>query len=153
MKICQVCLSSDILCNGCGKKLEKGLMSETDIAISRAIFKLGLDAEFSKSAGHSNCIIVLADSRNSGLLIGRGGRNAKRLSTMLGKELRVIEQTGNEKTLIEKIVSAPILGINKIYGRTELYKLRIERRFRKRVEGMAPLLAAVLGKEVRMVFE
>ena len=119
----------------------------------RAIFKLGFDAEFSKSVADERYMLILADKRNSGILIGRGGKNAKRLSIMLGKEVRVIEQTDDERKFIEKMISAPVLGINKIYGKKEFYKVRMERRFKQRVEALAPLLTKALNKEVTLVFE
>lgn len=153
MKICTVCLKSDMLCSGCGKRLEKNMISETDIALSRALFKLGFDAEFLKSIDCDGYVVVLADRKNSGLMIGKGGRNAKRLSLMLSKDVRIIQNVQDEKKLMETVISAPILGINKIYGKTEMYKLRIERRFKNRVEALSPLVSKVVNKEVRMVFE
>ena len=152
-RICSVCLSSDILCGGCAKKMEKGLISEMDIAVSRALFKAGLDAEFIKVIDDKKHTLLIADSKNSGLIIGRGGRNAKKISQIMGKDVRVIEQVNDEKKLMEKIMSAPVLGINKIYGKSELYKVRMERRFKKRVEGLTPILSKAIGKEVKLVFE
>ncbi len=142
-----------MLCGGCSKKLEKKMISELDINVSRALFKLGFDADFAKSIENEKYVLLLADRKNSGLLIGRGGRNAKRLSIMLGKEVRVIEQMDDERKLIEKIISTPILGINKIYGSSELYKVRMEKRFKNRVESLVPLISKAINKEVRMVFE
>jgi transcription antitermination factor NusA-like protein len=153
MKICSVCLNSDLLCGGCSRKLEKRIITETDVNVSRAVFKLGFDAEFLRSVDSDKCIVLLADSRNSGLLIGRGGRNARRLSIMLGKDIRVIEQINDERKLIEKIINTPVLGINKIYGKSELYKVRLERRFKNRVENLVPLVSKVINKDVTIVFE
>lgn len=133
--------------------MEKGAISGLDVGVSRALFRLGLEADFSRSVEDDSRILLFADKTNSGMLIGRGGKNAKRLSIMLEKELRVIEQTDDERKLIEKIISAPILGINKIYGKSELYKVRMEKRFRQRAESLVPLVSKAIGKDVRMVFE
>ena len=47
MKLCSICLKSEILCSGCSIKRSKGEITQTDINVSRAIHKIGLDnAEF-----------------------------------------------------------------------------------------------------------
>src|SRR3989344_6309223 len=46
MKICKVCLSSDILCAGCSRRLEDGKITKTDIDISRAIHKISREKDF-----------------------------------------------------------------------------------------------------------
>jgi len=153
MKVCLICLKNDFLCTGCRKKLENNSISNTDISLSRALFRLGINARFIKSFDTESYVVVLSDKANSGLLIGRAGRNVKRLCMMLGKDIKVIEHTRDERKFIENILNTPVLGINKIYGNNELYKIKVENRFRRRVENLSPLLSKVLEKNVRFVFE
>jgi transcription antitermination factor NusA-like protein len=152
-KICSICLKNDFLCNACSKKIQAGAVSEADVALSRALFKLGIEANFMKSVDAVNHVIVVSDKGNSGLLIGRAGRNAKRLSTMMGKNVRIIEHVNDEKMLIERVLGNPVLGINKIYGQNELYKIRLENRFKKRTDKMDSVVSKLLGKNVKFIFE
>ncbi len=153
MKICSVCLKNDFLCNACNKRIASGHVSKTDVEMSRALFKLGIDADFIRSLDAGDYYVVVADKKGSGVLIGKGGRNSRRLTTVLGKNLRVIENVSDEKNLIEKIVGAPVIGINKVYGTKELYKVRVETRFRNRVESLSPLVSKIMDKNVKFVFE
>ncbi|MBI3190369.1 KH domain-containing protein [archaeon] len=152
-KICNVCLKNDFLCNACNKSVLSGKVSTLDVSLSRAIYRLGIEADFSRAMDAGNYMIVLTDKNSSGILIGKGGRNSKRLGMMLEKNLRIIEDTNDEKKLIESIVSAPIVGINKVYGKEEYYKVRMEKRFKERVGSMSPVLSKVVGKEVKLMFE
>ena len=152
-KICNVCLKNDFLCNACSKNLLSGKVSALDVSLSRAIYRLGLETDFNRAMDAGDYMIVLADKSNSGVLIGKGGRNSKRLGIMLEKNVRIIEDVNDEKKLIESIVSAPIIGINKVYGKEESYKVRMEKRFKDRVGGMSPVLSKAVGNEVRMIFE
>ncbi len=153
MRICNVCLKNDFLCNACNKKVVSGHISKTDVDVSRAVYKLGIDADFLKSLVTDDYYVVVADKSNSGLLIGRGGRNAKRISTMLGKNLRIIEHTNDEKDLVENIIGVPVMGINKVYSGKESYKIRVDPRFRKRAESLSPLVNKILNKNVKFVFD
>jgi transcription antitermination factor NusA-like protein len=151
MKICSVCLKSDILCPGCNKKLNTGAITKTDVDIVRSLFKLGIETDFIRSVDIGP-VFILATKPQAGLLIGRSGRNAKRLGIMLGKDVRIIENTNDEKTLIERILGVQVLGINKVYGAKEIYKVRLERKSRFRV-GDASTVAKILDKNVQFVFE
>jgi transcription antitermination factor NusA-like protein len=151
MKICSVCLKSDILCPGCTKKLEKGMITKTDIEIERYLFKLGIETDFIRSVDVGT-VFILATKAQASLLIGRAGNNAKRLGSMLGKSVRVIENTDDEKILIERILGVQVLGINKIYGARETYKIRLEKRTRFRV-GDSATVGKIINRNVQFVFE
>lgn len=153
MKICGICLKNDFLCNACRKKIDSGQVSKGDVTVSRTLFKLDIFANFIRSIETKDCIIIVADKKDAAILIGRGGRNAKKIAQALGKNARIIEQVDDEKKMIENIISRPVLGINKIYGDGETYKVRIENRFRKRVGEMSPMVAKVIGKNVKFIFE
>jgi hypothetical protein len=151
MKLCSVCLKSDILCPGCSKKLEKGAITNTDIGIERALFKLGIEVGFIRSVDLGD-VFILATKPQTSLLIGRGGKNAKRLGIMLGRNVRVIENADDEKTLIERILGVQVLGINKVYGAHETYKVRLEKKARFRV-GDSTAVGKIINKDVQFVFE
>ncbi len=148
MKLCKICIKSDILCSGCSKKLERGEISKTDITVSRALAKMNLSADYMVTVEDAKTIIIVAGG-DIGAIIGRGGKNTKQLSQVLGKEVRIIEKTG-EKQMIEKILRSPIIGINILYSNGERYRIRMHKTKQK---VSAELLSAVLGRKVEIVFE
>ena len=153
MKICSVCLKNDILCNACSKKIASGQVTQVDVDISRAIHKLGIDADFIRSIDAGEYFVIITDKKDSAIIIGRGGRNVKRIGTMLGKNIRIIEDSKDEKLFIERAIGAQVLGINKFYGQKEVHKIRVEGRYKSRVAPMESLVSKILGKNVKFVFE
>ena len=150
-KICSVCRKSDILCSACNKLLVDGRITKTDIDVARVLEKLKLGAEIARTIDYDNKIVIIA-GRNAGRLIGKGGKMAKELTRLLGKDIEVVEE-GDEKKMIEKMLRVPTLGINKVYGAQEKYKVRIEKRFKARIRTSSSLISAVLSKPVELIFE
>lgn len=158
MKICKVCLSSDILCSGCSRKLEEGKITKTDVKMSRAVQKLseetGIDVDFIQSYEHEGRIFVIVESRHAAGFIGPGGRNIKKLSEILGKPVKLLEKAeGSERHVIEKLIGAPVLGINKVYSNGESFKIRVERRYMRNVQPLTGMIAKILGKKISFIFE
>ena len=147
-KLCAVCLKSDILCSGCQKNLEKGKISNTDIAVSRALTKLDVAVNYVKVVEDEKSIIIIADRENAGAIIGRRGKNTKQLSQTLVKEVRVIENANN-KQMIEKIARTQVIGINIVYPDGK-YRIRMHK---TRLHVSTELLSAILGKNVEIIFE
>jgi len=150
-KICSVCRQSDMLCSGCNKLVSEGKISQTDIDLSRAMEKMKLQAEFFRTIDHENRIVIVA-GKDAGKIIGRAGKNAAAIGKSLGKEIDVVE-TGDERRMIEKMLRVPTLGINKIYGQEEKYKVRVEKRFKPRIKASPSLVGMIIGKQVEILFE
>src|SRR3989338_11543968 len=157
MKICSVCLQSDILCSGCSRKLDDGKITRTDIELSRAIHKISkekkFDVDFIQSEEDSGKVFVVVESNHASRFIGPGGRNIKKLSQLLGKQVKLLEKAeGSEKHVIEKMIGAPILGVNKVYAQ-EIYSVRVEKRYARTVQPLADVISKILDRNVRFVFE
>lgn len=140
-----------MLCNACNRLLLEGRISQTDVDLARALEKLHVGAEFLRTVDHENRVIIIA-GKDAGKIIGRSGKNAMALASLLGRELDIIEQ-GDEKKMIEKMLRVPTLGINKVYGRQERYRVRVERRFRAKIKTDSLLISKVLLKPVEIIFE
>ncbi len=156
MKICRVCLSSDILCSGCSRKLEEGKISRDDVELSRALHKTTGDIDFVQSFEENGRLFVVFESKDAAKFIGPGGRNIKKLSAELGKQIKLLEKTdGNEKHVIERLIGAPVLGINKTYSKEpqESYKVRVERRYLRNVQPLSNVVGRILNKKISFVFE
>lgn len=158
MKICKVCLQSNILCSACSKKLDSGEIKEIDVKLSRELHNINkerdTDVDFLSAAEGGGKLFVVVESKHAARFIGPGGKNIKKLSERLGKQLKLLEKTeGSDKHVIEKLIGAPIIGINKIYTGIESYKVRVEKRYMKNVQPMAGIVGKIIGKNVSFVFE
>jgi transcription antitermination factor NusA-like protein len=158
MKICKVCLQSDMLCGACAKKLEDGLIRKVDIDLSRAVHKIGKDSgydiDFLDTIDGGTRLFVIVESRYAGRFIGPGGRTIKKISELVGKQIKLVEKaTGTDKHIIEKMIDAPVIGINRIYDGKESYKVRVEQRYRRNVEPVADVIGKLLNKKVSFIFE
>ncbi len=152
MKICRICVQNDMLCQACNEKLKNGIITETDVAVSRAIFKVVPVASFIRSIGNG-MVLILADRANSVKLIGRNGKNAKLIEKELGKKIRIIEKTG-EKEMIENIFSLPIIGINILYSGEQKHLIRVQRQFQRRFHhDSVGAVSSLLGKKFEVIFE
>ena len=142
MKICKVCLQSDMLCGACSRKVESGQVKPVEIELSRALNKLNreksFDIDFIHAVEDGSRLFVVVESKHAGRFIGPGGRNIKELSKLLGKQVKLLEKAeGSDKHVIEKLIGAPVLGINKLYSGGESYKVRVEKRYMKSVQSLS----------------
>lgn len=151
MPICNVCLNSDILCARCTSLLESGEISETEIKVARAVHELGKETgmkmEFLRTLHAGRSIAIVAEPEHAGKLIGLGGRNARRLADLLGGDVRIIEN-GPERRMIENVLRVQVSGVNKIYGGSEAYRVRVKRKDMDHAQRSLKVLERVLGKRV-----
>ncbi len=157
MKICKVCLQSNMLCSACNKKLDSDEIKEIDVKLSRELHRINKERDtnldFLSTVEDGSKLFVVVDSKHAARFIGPGGRNIKKLSQDLGKQIKLLEKTeGSDKHVIEKLIGAPIVGINKVYPEESL-KVRVERRYRKNVQPLAAVVGKVINKKVSFVFE
>ena len=161
MMICKVCLNSDILCSACNSKLESGQISDLDVQLSRAVFSIRPDADFSKYIIAGNFVIIIADKDNARKIIGKGGRNVQTISKQLKKNLKVVE-ISDHNVMLEELLSVPIIAINKVYKQPdaksvntpgEFYRVRIDKKFSRKVRFSTSIASAVINKPIEFVFE
>ncbi len=151
-KICKICMNNDMLCQACNGKLSKGEIAPVEVEIVRALHKLEIEADFVRAV-YDGFVYILADKRDARLLIGRGGRNSKKLELEMKKKVRIIENA-DEKEVIERVLGADIIGINIVYSPRQTRKIRVQRLFRHRVKpDSVKALGSLLDKEYEVVFE
>lgn len=158
MKICKVCMESDMLCGACNRRLESGETKRIEVDLSRVLHKFGKEKGFSidfvSAVENNGKVFAVVESRHVSKFIGPGGRNIKKVSETLGRQIKLLEKAeGSEKHVIEKLIGAPVIGINKVYSGGEFYKVRIEKRYLKIVHPLAGIVGNVLGKKINFVFE
>ncbi|MCX6817915.1 MAG: hypothetical protein NTU57_03580 [Candidatus Aenigmarchaeota archaeon] len=116
-------MNSDMLCMACQKKLDDGSISEADVRLARAVktlastFKVLDNITIKKVLEGSTIIVMLCCRGDRPKLVGREGVVINRLSKMMGKTVRVIEETEDMKEFIKNIIHpVPLEGINVVYS-------------------------------------
>ena len=141
-----------MLCNACKSKLEEGKITKIGVNISRTIFSFRPDASFTRYIEAGNFLIVLADKENARKIIGKAGRNVQKMSETLEKKVKIVE-IGPHTEMLEELLSVPVVAINKVYGDKESYRVRIEKKFYKRVRFPKNVASLVIERPVEFVFE
>ncbi|MFQ6051746.1 MAG: transcription elongation factor NusA [Candidatus Hydrothermarchaeota archaeon] len=164
--VCSICVKSDLLCPGCEYKLEKGEISELDVEISRALYgmkdkyKTLRDISFKRSICKDDFVAIIIKEGKVGGLIGKGGKIIKTLSKRIGKTIRVIEDTKDEKVIAQELLTpAQVRGINIVFlpDGKERFKVRISKDDEKRLPADMKVLEEILclltGKYMEIVPE
>lgn len=164
--ICAICLKSDMLCLGCEEKLRKGEITQLDVDVARAIYKLSEKYKplekirFRGTMSADDLVVIFVERGDLPLLVGKGGRVSRELSQILGKKIRVVEKTNNFKELVANLIApASLLGINIVYSPNggTYYKIRVDKRTAWRlpmpIVSLEALLRKLADKDVKVVLE
>jgi transcription antitermination factor NusA-like protein len=148
LPVCDVCLKSGILCQGCENKLESGEISQIDLDIAKVLFKLG-DGKigFKKTIEVGDIVIIITDKDQVGKLIGKNGKIVRELSRTVGKKIRVVGQDSDLKAVCKDILApARVSGINIVYGKDgeEKYKIRVMQEDSRRLPGRLDVLNEII---------
>ena len=148
LPVCDVCLKSGILCQGCENKLESGEISQIDLDIAKVLFKLG-DGKigFKKTIEVGDILIIITDKDQVGKLIGKNGKIVRELSRTVGKKIRVVGQDSDLKSVSKDILApARVSGINIVYGKDgeEKYKIRLMQEDSRKLPGRLDVLNDII---------
>ncbi|MFH1424234.1 MAG: hypothetical protein ABIG20_00970 [archaeon] len=163
--ICGLCASMESLCSSCQGKVDSGEATLADVELARALTQLAhnippLDkAEFKRAVSVDNVMLVTVPKGTAGQMIGRGGTFVKEISSRLGKQVKVLEETNDHREIMQKVLfPARCLGVNVVYGARgkDGFKIRVAKTDRVKVdnpESYEKLFSQVLGKETKISFE
>ncbi len=161
--ICNVCLNSDILCSACQHRLEAGEISRSDIEVSRKIYKLSekikvlRNAEIKKVIETENTVIIVSENGAAHNLVGKDGLAVKKISDMLGKNVRVIEDSKDIRDFIQKLLfPVAVLTMNVVYGENGEYLKVVVAKGKKlplSSEDFGKVMEKVFGRKVKIAFE
>ena len=163
--ICEICLKNDILCSGCNAKLEEGKITPVDVEVSRKLVKLEekipslKSVELKKVIETRNSYILVVKKGDAPKIIGKRGSVIKKISEVLGKDTRVIEETKNLEELLQNLVKpANIKGINILYTpEGEIYRVRIPATYRRLIHlsknDIEVVATLATSRKVEVVFE
>ena len=163
--ICNICLKSGILCQGCESRLKDGKISELDVQISRTLFELaqkhrGLEKiNFKHAIDAGNLIALVVRRGEIRFVVGRGGKVVRALERRFRAKIRIVEEGTEIRKLAKDLLTpAKVLGVNVLYaGGKEEYRVRVPRSHLKRlpasVDGIQIALAKLTNKNIKLAFE
>jgi len=162
--ICQVCLKSEILCNGCAEKMGKDEIKIDEISMFRRLNKfLGnqkslRNVEIKRIVGKKNLIIITTRDDIS-KLVGKEGSNVKKLARELGTPVRIVAQTDDIRDFVTEVLfTVPIMGVNVLY-RPEgiIYRVRVPKTHRMKLpvssEVLASMSRSLFNVDIDVIFE
>lgn len=159
----RICVKSGVLCPSCQRKVETGVVSEDEIPVMKVLMDLEeklkylRKGEYVRSIRMSNQVIIILRGEFEKAELDELEREASR---ELDARVKVIVETGDQKKLIEQLLSpASLMGINQVWlpGGVEVLNVRVSKRDRRVLgrnkEEYEKLLSKLLGVETRIVFE
>lgn len=151
------------LCTECEKKLSSNKITELDITVSHKLGKLSkifplTNVEFKKAIDLEE-LVVLSCTGNIGSLIGTNGKIVSEITKHLGKKVRVIEHTKNEKKMVSDLIgNARVIGLKKIFSPGSLeYKVIVSKNDQNKLvtttTNIENALKTLLNAQITIEFE
>lgn len=161
LPVCDVCLKSGMLCQGCENKLKSGEISQLDLDIAKVLYKLG-DGKlgFKKTIEVGDIVIIVTEKDQVGKLIGKNGKIVRELSRTVGKKIRVVGENSDLREVSRDILApARVSGINVVYGTDgeEKFKVRVMKEDSRKLPGRLDILNNIIhlltGQETMVVVD
>lgn len=161
--ICGICAKSETLCSGCKAKLKSGKITELDIQISSLLYKINEEhnlslASFERAVDLGKVVLIFTKG-DVGVLIGKEGKVVSKLSSALGKRVRIAQHSGDvKKTISDIIMPVRLLGVNTIFSpqgdyyrvrvpKSDLYAMPID------ITSLEKILKSIMDAKVEISFE
>jgi len=158
--LCGVCLKSGMLCRTCRERVEAGLISDTDLKVSRILLELSgrvkslKDVTLKKAVESDDLLVIICEEGEAAKFIGRSGIVAKKLERELGKRVSIVEEAGDVKEFIEKALHpVPVAGVNVLYREgKEALKVMVRKSHLRRVNArdLRETVKMLYGKNVEI---
>ncbi|MGA2676404.1 MAG: transcription elongation factor NusA [Methanobacterium sp.] len=148
LPVCDVCLKSGMLCQGCENKLKSGEITQMDLDIAKLLYKLGEGKiGFKKTIEIGDTVIIVTDKEQVGKLIGKSGKIVREISRSIEKKVRVVGENSDLRSVARDILApARLSGINIVYGKEgqKKYKIRVMAEDSRRIPGRLDFLNSII---------
>ena len=148
LPVCDVCLKSGMLCQGCENKLKSGEITQMDLDIAKLLYKLGEGKiGFKKTIEIGDTVIIVTDKEQVGKLIGKSGKIVREISRSIEKKVRVVGENSDLRSVARDILApARLSGINIVYGKDgqKKYKIRVMAEDSRRIPGRLDVLNSII---------
>jgi len=159
--ICGVCLRSGMLCQTCRKKVKTGVVSDTDVHVSRVLLRLSAnikslrDITLKHAVESGSLMVIICEQGDAARVIGRNGLVVKKLEKELGKPVRIVEEASDIKEFILNLLHpVPVAGVNVLYRpQGEVLKVLVGRGPGPRIPAgdFRRIMKTLFGKDVEVV--
>ena len=148
LPVCDVCLKSGMLCQGCENKLKSGEITQMDLDIAKLLYKLGEGKiGFKKTIEIVDTVIIVTDKEQVGKLIGKSGKIVREISRSIEKKVRVVGENSDLRAVAKDILApARLSGINIVYVKDwqKKYKIRVMAEDSRRIPGRLDVLNSII---------
>lgn len=165
LPICDDCAANpgSELCPIDREKLEKGLITETDVEVSRVLYdldhyyRIGDTVELVRAYDMGSFYLLLIRG-DMGRLIGKRGKVLRAIRQRLGKPVRLVDVgTGPKKAVQDLFNGMRVVGVSKVReGEREAFKIYLMRSDLKflpfKFQDMKRALETVLNSDVEIEF-
>jgi len=161
--LCEVCLSSEILCQGCAGKLERGELTQTEVDVSRFLWNMGDKLHSLREATirkiiDSDVLLIVAGRGDGAKVVGKGGAVVKALAKRWGKSIRVLEENEFRPFVAELLHPLTVRGVNTLYtpdGEVLRVRLPAAQKPRSMItpEGFSAMMQQLYGRRAELLFE
>ena len=163
--ICNVCLKSDVLCSQCSEKLENNEITELDIKVSRKLKELSndhgslRDSTIETTFDAENVVVIVTGSGDGAKVVGRSGEIVKKVAEEVGKPIRVVENSENDRDVINGLLSpGEIESINTVFkpdGQSK--KIVVDDAFEDKInmtqQELQDVIQEITGTDYELAFE
>ena len=163
--ICNVCLNSDVLCSQCSEKLEEDKISELDIEVSRKLKELSndhgslRDSTIEGTYQAENVVVIITGPGDGAKVVGRSGEIVKKVADKVGKPIRVVENSENDRDVINGLLSpGEIQSINTVFkpeGQSK--KIVVDEQFEDKInmnqKELEEAIQEITGTDYELAFE
>lgn len=162
--ICENCLKSETLCDLCREKLDKNIITQKDIDVSKTLHELSAkvksleDVKLIKIIDASN-IIIICNAHDGPKLVGKGGSVVKALAKKFKKNIKIVERDEKFENFVRTFISPVQLnGINTVYSMSgQYYKIRIPSKDETNLgltsDALSNLFENIYNIKTKIVFE
>ena len=161
--VCEICAYTNNLCKPCKDRYAAGEITDADIHLSRILYSMAKHKEMgeisiARTITVNKLLLILVED-NPGILIGKAGKNIKRISQELGYSVRVINSRKAPREMIADLLwPIPVLGVNEVFsGGEEYVKIRLPHTYARRLpfdnDTLTKGAGRLFSKNAKIVFE
>lgn len=163
--ICGVCLKSEILCNGCQRKIDTGELPVEAVEVSRMLYELSKsitsleNVEIKDMIGNEDVFIIITKEGDAPKVVGRNGKIVKKIANIVDKPVRVLGDSDSIEDVSRNLIAPlDIESINTVFTpEGETKKVIVDKEKKNRVPISKSLFKEVVkdltNVEVELSFE
>lgn len=115
-------MKSEILCNGCQRRVDSGEVPEEAVDVLRMLHELSdsipslKDVNIERVMSNDDVFIMITEEGDAPKLVGRRGKIVKKIADMVDKPVRILDDSQDLEEVVTNLISpVDIKAINTLY--------------------------------------